>query len=52
MELTAREHDGPVIVIELAGKEERSGEAVILRAVVPVVFMSGDGDAAKSAILA
>ena len=44
--------DRPVIVIELARKEERSGEAVVLRAVVAVVLVGGDGVASEAAVLA
>src|SRR6185437_15396336 len=37
------QHDGPVVIVELIGEEERAGEAVIFRAMVAVVFMSRDG---------
>ena len=47
----ARQHDRPVIVIELVGEEERAGKAVILRTVVAVVLVSRDGVAAKAVVL-
>jgi hypothetical protein len=40
-----------VIVIELVGEEERAGKAVILRTVVTIVLVSGDGVAAKPVVL-
>src|SRR6185437_12738547 len=47
----ARQHDWPVIVIELVGEEERAGKAVILRTVVTVVLVRGNGVAAKAIVL-
>ena len=35
----ARQHDGPVVVVELAREEEGAGEAVVLRAVMAVVLV-------------
>src|SRR5262249_29227743 len=46
-----REHDGPVVVVELTGEEVGAGEAVILGAVVPVVLVGRDGVPAEAAVL-
>src|SRR5438270_7764800 len=47
----ARQHDWPVIVIELVGEEECTGKAVILRAVVAVVLVSRDGVPSEAVVL-
>src|SRR6185437_8012565 len=46
----ARQHDWPVIVIELVGEEERAGKAVILRTVVAVVLVGGNGVASETVV--
>src|SRR4029078_10584661 len=35
----AGKHDGPVVVVELARKKERAGEAVVFRTVVAVMLV-------------
>ena len=45
------QNDWPVIVIELVGEEERAGKAVILRTVVSVVLVGGDGVASETIVL-
>src|SRR5579871_4500195 len=45
------QHYWPVIVIELVGEEERAGKAVILRTVVAVVLVRGDGVAPETVVL-
>ena len=44
------QNDWPVIVIKLVGEEECAGESVILRAVVSVVLVRGDGVASKAIV--
>src|SRR5476651_2843089 len=44
------EHDWPVIVIELTREEECTGKAVILCAVVAVVFVGGNGVTPKAVV--
>src|SRR5205823_11391468 len=48
----AGEDDRPVVIVELAGEEERAGEAVVLGAVVAVVLVSRDGVDPEAAVLA
>ena len=45
------QNDRPVIIVELPGEEERAGKAVVFRAVMSVVLVSGDGVAPKAAVL-
>ena len=47
----ARQHDWPVIVIELVGEEKCAGKAVILRAVMTVVFVGRNRIPAKAVVL-
>src|SRR6185437_13641959 len=47
----SRKHNRIVIVIELTGEEISAGEAVILCAVVPVMFVSADGNPPEAAVL-
>src|SRR6185312_14468978 len=46
----ARQHDWPVIVIELVGEEERAGKAVVLRTMVTVVLVGGNGVASEAVV--
>jgi len=43
--------DGPVVIVELAGEEVGSGEAVVLRPVVAVVLVGRDRVPSEAAIL-
>src|SRR5450432_4822705 len=43
--------DRPVVIVELAGKEKRAREAVVLRAVVAVMLMGGDGIDPEAAVV-
>ena len=45
------QNDWPVIVIELAGEEVSSGEAIVLRSVMAVVLVRGNGVAAEPVVL-
>src|SRR6478672_7659903 len=45
------QNDWPVIVIELAGKEVSSGEAVVLRSVMTIVLVRGNGIASEPVVL-
>src|ERR1051326_2921773 len=47
----AGENDWPMIVIELAREEERAGKAVVLRAVVAVVLVGGNGVPSEAVVL-
>ncbi len=40
-----------MVVVELSGKEERPGEAIVLRSVVTVVLVSADGVPPETAVL-
>src|SRR5581483_4439152 len=46
-----RQHPGPVIVIELIGPEIGAGEAIVLRAMVSIVFMRGERVSSKAAVV-
>src|SRR6185295_15513177 len=48
----ARQHDGPVVVVELAREEKRPGEAVVLRAMVAVVLVRADRVPPEAVVLA
>ena len=48
----AREHDRPVVVVGLVRKEERAGEAVVLRAVMAVVLVRRDRVASEAVVRA
>src|SRR5882762_11329378 len=50
--VVARQHEWPVIVVELVRKEERPGETVVLGAVMAVVLVRGNRVYAKAAVLA
>src|SRR6476646_3070910 len=43
--------DRPVIIVKLSGEEERAGKAVVLRAVVSVVLVGGNGVASEATVL-
>src|SRR5581483_7025188 len=45
------QNDGPVIVVKLSGEEELAGKTIVLRAMVSVVLVRGDGVASKAAVL-
>src|SRR5215831_4876478 len=45
------QHDRPVIIVKLVGEEECAGKTVVLRTMVAVVLVGGNGIASEAVVL-